>query len=36
MSFAAMTGRFASGDRGRSPADVDSTAIDDDVDQLGR
>jgi UPF0716 protein FxsA len=36
MSFAAMTGRFASGDRGRPPADVDSTATDDDLDQLGR
>jgi UPF0716 protein FxsA len=36
MSFAASTGRFASHNRGPRPADVESTAIDDDVDQLGR
>jgi UPF0716 protein FxsA len=36
MSFAATTGRFASHSRGPRPADVESTAIDDDVDQLGR
>jgi UPF0716 protein FxsA len=37
MSFAAMTGRFASGSRGQRPSDVDATAVDDDdVGQLGR
>jgi UPF0716 protein FxsA len=36
MSFAATAGRFASRGRGVRPADVDSTAFDDDVDQLGR
>jgi UPF0716 protein FxsA len=36
MSFIATAGRFASGDRGRRPADVESTAVDDDPDQLGR
>jgi UPF0716 protein FxsA len=36
MTFAAMTGRFASGDRARRPADVDSTAVDDELDALGR
>jgi UPF0716 protein FxsA len=36
MSFVAMTGRFASHDRGVRPADVESTAVDDDADQLGR
>jgi UPF0716 protein FxsA len=36
MSFAATAGRFASRDRGVRPADVESTAIDDDPDQLGR
>lgn len=36
MSFAATAGRFASRDRGVRPADVESTAVDDDPDQLGR
>jgi UPF0716 protein FxsA len=36
MSFLATTGRFASGNRGARPADVESTAVDDDRDQLGR
>jgi UPF0716 protein FxsA len=36
MSFVATAGRFASGDRGARPADVESTAVDDDPDQLGR
>ena len=36
MTFVATTGRFASRDGPRPPADVDSTAVDDDVDQLGR
>lgn len=36
MSFLARTGRFAPGGRDRRPADVDSTALDDDFDQLGR
>jgi UPF0716 protein FxsA len=36
LSFLARTGRFASPRRGTPPADVDSTAIDDDLDQLGR
>jgi UPF0716 protein FxsA len=35
-TFVATTGRFASRDRGRRPTDVDSTAVDDDPDQLGR
>jgi UPF0716 protein FxsA len=35
MSFVARTGRFASRDRGARPADVESTAVDDDPDQLG-
>jgi UPF0716 protein FxsA len=35
MRFAANTGRFASRDRGRRPGDVDSTAVDDDQQQLG-
>ena len=36
MSFVATAGRFASGYRGARPADVDSTAVEDDADQLGR
>jgi UPF0716 protein FxsA len=36
MSFVATAGRFASRDRAASQADVESTAVDDDVDQLGR
>jgi UPF0716 protein FxsA len=36
MGFAAMTGRFATGDRGQRPADVDSTAVEDDLGQLGQ
>ena len=36
MRFVATTGRFASGDRGRRPDDVDSTAVDDDLRQLNR
>jgi UPF0716 protein FxsA len=39
MSFVATSGRFASGSRGNRasrPADVDSTAIDDDLERLGR
>ncbi len=36
MRFVASTGRFASGERGPRPDDVDSTAIDDDVPQLDR
>jgi UPF0716 protein FxsA len=36
MSFVATAGRFAPGDRGRGPADVESTVVDDDRDQLGR
>jgi len=36
MSFVATAGRFASRERGAPPADVDSTAFDDDADQLGR
>jgi UPF0716 protein FxsA len=35
-SFAATVGRFGSRDRGARHFDVDSTAIDDDRDQLGR
>lgn len=35
-SFIATTGRFAPGGRGGRPADVESTAVDDDRDQLGR
>ncbi len=34
--FAASAGRFAARDHAARPADVDSTAIDDDLDQLGR
>lgn len=36
MSFVASTGRFSTRDRGRPEADFESTAIDDDLDQLGR
>jgi UPF0716 protein FxsA len=36
MSFIATAGRFAPGDRGRTPADVESTVVEEDLDQLGR
>lgn len=36
VSFFATTGRFASGTGATRPADVESTAIDDDPQQLGR
>jgi UPF0716 protein FxsA len=36
MRFAATTGRFAPGTRARPYADVESTAIEDDLDQLDR
>jgi UPF0716 protein FxsA len=36
MNFLARTGRFASGNRGARPADVESTVVEDDPDQLGR
>jgi UPF0716 protein FxsA len=36
MSFATTAGRFASRERGARPADVESTAIEDDPDRLGR
>jgi UPF0716 protein FxsA len=36
MRVVAMTGRFASPSRGARPADVESTALDDDFKQLGR
>jgi UPF0716 protein FxsA len=36
MRFVASTGRFASREAGRRPGDVESTAIDDDLDQLDR
>jgi UPF0716 protein FxsA len=36
MSFVATAGRFSPGNRGPRPTDVDSTAVDDDLDQLGR
>ena len=36
MSFVATAGRFSSGYRGARPADVESTAVEDDADQLGR
>jgi UPF0716 protein FxsA len=36
MGFVATTGRFASGRRRGRPADIESTAVDDDPDQLGR
>jgi UPF0716 protein FxsA len=35
MAFVATAGRFASGNRRARPADVESTAVDDDQDQLG-
>jgi UPF0716 protein FxsA len=35
MGFVATAGRFASGTRRARPADVESTAVDDDRDQLG-
>ena len=35
MTFVATAGRFAPRDRAARPADVESTAIDDDRDQLG-
>ncbi len=35
MRFVATTGRFASRGRARRPGDVDSTAVDDDRQQLG-
>jgi UPF0716 protein FxsA len=35
MSFVATAGRFAPGDRGGRPADVESTVVEDDRDQLG-
>jgi UPF0716 protein FxsA len=36
MSFVATAGRFASRDRSARPADVESTAVEDDPDQLDR
>ena len=36
MSFTAAAGRFAPGNRGAPSFDVESTAVDDDLDQLGR
>jgi UPF0716 protein FxsA len=36
VSFVATAGRFAPGYRGAPPADVESTAVEDDADQLGR
>jgi UPF0716 family protein affecting phage T7 exclusion len=36
MSFVATAGRFASGYRRARPADVESTAVEDEADQLGR
>jgi UPF0716 protein FxsA len=35
MGFVVRTGRVASRDRGAHPADVESTVVDDDSDQLG-
>ena len=35
MSFVAAAGRFASRDRGVRRADVESTVVEDDPDQLG-
>jgi UPF0716 protein FxsA len=35
MAFVAAAGRFAPGDRRARPADVESTAVDDDQEQLG-
>jgi UPF0716 protein FxsA len=36
MSFVATAGRFAPGDRGRRPADAESTLVEEDSNQLGR
>ena len=36
MSFAATAGRFAARGRGMRPADVDSTAVEEDLEELGR
>jgi UPF0716 protein FxsA len=36
MRFVATAGRFAPGDRGGRTADVESTVVEDDPDQLGR
>ena len=36
MSFVAAAGRFTPGARPTRPADVESTAVEDDADQLGR
>jgi UPF0716 protein FxsA len=36
MSFAATAGRFTIRDRGMRPADVESTAVEEDLDELGR
>jgi len=36
MSFATTAGRFTSRERGGRPADVESTAVEEDQDQLGR
>jgi UPF0716 protein FxsA len=36
MSFAATAGRFTTRDRGMPPADVESTAVEEDLDELGR
>jgi UPF0716 protein FxsA len=36
MSFAATAGRFTARDRTTRPADVDSTAVEEDLDELGR
>jgi UPF0716 protein FxsA len=36
VGFLAMTGRFSARARGASPADVESTVVEDDLDQLGR
>jgi UPF0716 protein FxsA len=36
MSFATAAGRFTPGAARARPADVDSTAVDDDLDELGR
>jgi UPF0716 protein FxsA len=36
MSFVAAAGRFASGDRSVRPPDVESTVVEDDLNQLGR
>jgi hypothetical protein len=36
LSFTAAAGRFAPGNRGAPAFDVESTAVDDDLDQLSR